>query len=273
MSATFESLSSEYGNNYPISSYYRGNKVAGELIEACQNLLSSNLKAGGKTFTFKGEHDFSASKNKLRTALWTDKSVVDIAAIISYLFQNSESTVEQLVYDVNENQFQNIIVLVALGTYDGNKNLYDRLTDFNQTSNKRPITISGGDRPEIILDFKRIEKRCEEFVKDFKINVQGKKIVGEEYEEEILLHGNQVMATETSPEGITYNVEKSGDLPSDASAREEIMASRIQDLEDLVESGTIVKYNIEKFSNKTVVKTYFRLLEDYQKEFNVQSIL
>jgi len=273
MSATFASLSSGYGNNYPISSYYRGNKVAGELIEACQNLLSSNLKAGGKTFTFKGEHDFSASKNKLRTALWTDKSVVDVAAIISYLFQNSESTVEQLVYDVNENQFQNIMVLSVIGTYDGNKNLYDRLTDFNEVPNKRPITRSGGDRPEIILDFKRIEKRCEEFITDFKVNVQGKKIVGQEYEEEKLYHGNQVMATETSEDGVTYNVEKSGDLPGDVETRKEILAQRRQDFDALIESGDIVKYTIDEYSQRTIIKTYFNVLEDYEKDFNVQTIL
>ena len=262
---TFDNLIDTYGNSYTVSQSY--NTIASNIVSACEDLLSSNLKAGNKTFTFSGSHDFGDAISNLSDKL-SDGDVVGVAGQIAYIFQNRKGTIEQLTYTVNPNDFENIIILSVRGGYDGNKNLYDRLTDFTQIN--RPITTSGS---SIVLDFTRIRNRCQEYVEDFKINVQGQKIVGEEYEEEILLHGNQVMATETSPEGITYSVEKSGDLPSDASAREEIMASRIQDLEDLVESGVIVKYNIEEFSNKTVVKTYFRLLEDYQKEFNVQSIL
>lgn len=262
---TFDNLIDIYGNSYTVSQSY--NTVASNIISACEDLLSSNLKAGNKTFTFSGSHDFGDSISSLSDKL-SNGDVVGVAAQIAYIFQNRKGTIEQLTYTVNSNDFENIIILSVRGGYDGNNNLYNRLTDFTQIN--RPITASGS---SIVLDFTRIRNRCQEYVKDFKIDVQGQEIVGEEYEEEILLHGNQVMATEISPEGITYNVEKSGDLPSDASAREEIMTSRIQDLEDLVESGVIVKYNIEEFSNKTVVKTYFRKLEDYQKEFNVQSIL
>jgi len=262
---TFDNLIDIYGNSHTVSQSY--NTVASNIISACEDLLSSNLKAGNKTFTFSGSHDFGDSISSLSDKL-SNGDVVGVAAAIAYIFQNREGTIEKLTYDANPNDFEDIIILSVRGGYDGNKNLYHRLTDFTQVN--RPITTSGS---SIVLDFTRIRNRCQEYVEDFKIDVQGQKIVGEEYEEEILLHGNQVMATETSPEGIPYNVEKSGDLPSDASAREEIMASRIQGLEEEVELGTIVKYNIEEFSNKTVIKTYFRLLEDYQEEFNVQSIL
>jgi hypothetical protein len=233
---TFDNLISTFGNSYAVSGSY--NTVASNIISACEDLLSSDLKAGGKTFTFSGSHDFGGSISSLSSKL-SENDVVGVASVISYIFQSREATIEQLTYTVKESEFQDIIILSALGGFDGEDSLYE----------------------------------CQNYVKKFKINVQGKKIEGEEYEEDILLHGNQVMATETSPEGITYNVEKSGDLPSDANAREEIMTERIQDLEDMVDSGEVVRYDIQEYSNKTVIKTYFKILSDYSDDFNVQSIL
>lgn len=262
---TFDNLISTFGNSYAVSGSY--NTVASNIISACEDLLSSDLKAGGKTFTFSGSHDFGGSISSLSSKL-SENNAVGVASAISYIFQSREATIEQLTYTVKESEFQDIIILSALGGFDGEDSLYDELTSFTQIN--RPITSEGSN---IILDFTRIRNKCQNYVKKFKINVQGKKIEGEEYEEDILLHGNQVMATETSPEGITYNVEKSGDLPSDANAREEIMTERIQDLEDMVDSGEVVRYDIQEYSNKTVIKTYFKILSDYSDDFNVQSIL
>jgi hypothetical protein len=262
---TFDNLINTYGNSYAVTGSY--NSIASKVISACEDLLSSDLKAGGKTFTFAGSHDFNESVSNLSSAFSTN-DVVGVAATLSYIFSARQATVEQLTYTTKESEFQDIIVLSALGGYDGNKKLYDELTAFNSIN--RPVTTNGS---KIVLDFTRIRNRCQDYVKDFKINVQGKKIEGEEYEEDILMHGNQVMATETSPEGITYKVEKSGDLPSDANAREEIMAERLQDLDAMVDSGEVVRYSIQEYSSRTVIKTYFKILSDYEKDFNVSNIL
>ena len=268
---TLEQLTNQYSENYVLNSDDRRRVISERLIDACQDLLSRDLKAGGKTFKFAGEHDFSEFKEKLR-GHFENNDAENSAYELNFIFSGRKKTIEQLVYDVTPGQFDdNIIVEKVIAGFNGSRPLYERLLEHTDPT-KRPIRKSGSNN-QITFNFERLENRCKLHITDSVIYVYGKKIVGEEYEEEILLHGNQVMATETSPEGITYNVEKSGDLPSDASAREEIMTSRIQDLDDLVESGTIVKYNIEEFSNRTVIKTYFRLLEDYQEEFNVQSIL
>lgn len=264
---TFDNLVSQYGEAYVLDSDARKNVISERLILACQDLLSRNLKAGGKTFNFAGAHDFEDSIVKLYNK-FDSNDVVGVAATLSHIFQARKETVEQLTYSVNPSQFQNIEVLSAIGTYKGNKNLYDRLTDFNSVS--RPITTTG---TYIKLNFKKIKNRCEDFIKDFEINVQGKRVVGEEFEEDILMHGNQVLATETSPEGITYKVEKSGDLPSDQFLREEIMSDRIYELDDMVSSGEVIKYEINSFSNRTIIKTYFKVLEDYENTFNVGEIL
>lgn len=262
---TFDNLISTYGDSYAVTESY--NSIASGIISACEDLLSSDLKAGGKTFTFSGSHDFGDSIPALADKL-SGNDVVGVASTLSYIFQSRKATIEQLTYTTKESEFQDIIVLSALGGYDDDKSLYDELTSFNSIN--RPISTNGS---VIILDFTRIRNKCQNYVKKFKINVQGKKIEGEEYEEDVLLHGNQVMATETSPEGITYKVEKSGDLPSDAAAREEIMAERIQDLDAMVDSGEVVRYNVQEYSSKTVIKTYFKILSDYGKDFEVQSIL
>lgn len=262
---TFDNLINTYGDTYTVTGSY--DSVATNIVSACQDLLSSNLKAGDKTFTFSGNHDFSGAVSGLSDKI-SSGDVIGVASAISYLFQNRKETIAELTYSVKESDFQGIIVLSVRGGYNGNKNLYDRLTDFTQI--KRPISLSGSN---IVFDFTKVKNRCEQYVESFKINVQGQRIVGEEYEEDVLLHGNQILATETSPEGITYNVEKSGDLPSDEAARQEMMITRIEDLEDLVSTGSVKRYSIDELTDRTIVKIYFNKLEDYDKSFNVQSIL
>ena len=268
---TFDYLIDQYGTSYVLDSADRRRIISERLIDACQDLLSRDLKAGGKTFKFAGQHDFSEFKPKLKNH-FGGKDVVATSSELAYIFQGRDKTVEQLTYEVIPEEFEGIIIEKVIAISTSNKSLYNELTSFGLPTFSRPIYNSGNDN-QVTLDFEKIANKCRDLVKDFEINVFGKKVVGEEVEEEVLLHGNQVLATETSPEGITYNVEKSGDLPSDATAREEIMADRIQDLDDLVTDGVIIRYEIEEFNDRTVVKTYFRVLEDYDKTFNVSNIL
>lgn len=268
---TFDYLINQYGQEYTLSSVDRRQVISERLIDACQDLLSRDLKAGGKTFKFTGQHDFSEFKPKLKSH-FEDKDVIGAASELNYIFSSREKTIEQLTYDVIPEEFEGTIINRAVALFDGNKSLYEELTSFGLPTFSRSIYNSGDDN-QITLNFEKIADKCRNYVKDFKINVFGKKVVGEEVVEEVLLHGNQILATETSPDGIIYNIEKSGDLPSDATVREEIMADRIQDLEDLVSSGEIIRYEIEELNNKTVVKTYFRILEDYEETFSVSNIL
>lgn len=267
---TFDYLIDQYGSNYVLSSADRRQVISDRLIDACQDLLSRDLKAGGKTFKFTGEHDLSAFKPKLKNH-FGEKDAAASASELNYIFAGREKTIEQLTYDVIPEEFEGIIIEKVIALFDGNKSLYEELTS-GYINTDKPIFKLSPDS-QVTLNFEKIAKKCQNHVKDFKINVFGKEIVGEEFEEDVLLHGNQVLATETSPEGITYNVEKSGDLPSDAAAREEIMADRIQDLDEKVTEGVIVRYEIEEFNDRTVVKTYFRVLEDYEKTFDVSNIL
>jgi hypothetical protein len=268
---TFDYLIDQYGTSYELNSADRRQVISDRLIDACQDLLSRDLKAGGKTFRFTGEHDFSGFKPKLKNH-FGGKDVEGTAAELNYIFMGREKTIEQLTYEVIPEEFEGIIIHKVVALFkEGGKSLYEELTSGSITTNRPIYKLSANS--QVTLNFEKVAKKCQNHIENFEINVFGKKIVGEEFEEDVLLHGNQVLATETSPEGVTYNVEKSGDLPSDAAAREDIMTERIQDLEDLVSSGEIIGYEIEEFSNRTVVKTRFRILEDYEKTFNVSNIL
>ena len=228
-------------------------------------------KVQNQITAFKGEHDFSGFKPKLKNH-FGEKDAAASAAELNYIFMGREKTIEQLEYDVIPEEFEDIIIHKVVALFkDGGKSLYEELTS-GYINTDKPIYKLNPDS-QVTLNFEKIAKKCQNHIENFEINVFGKEIVGEEFEEDVLLHGNQVLATETSPEGITYNVEKSGDLPSDAAAREEIMADRIQDLDEKVTKGAIVRYEIEEFNDRTVVKTYFRILEDYEKTFNVSNIL
>jgi len=271
---TLEQLTNQYGESYVLYSGDRRQVISERLIDACQDLLSRDLKSGnGKIFKFTGEHDFSEFKEKLRSHFGSKDAEMS-AAELNFIFSGRKKTIEQLTYDVIPDQFENIVIEKVIAGYDNeNRTLYEMLLGLSNTNpNKRPIRNSGGNN-QVTFNFERLETRCKQYVEDFSVYVYGKKIVGEEYEEDILLHGNQVMATETSPEGITYTVEKSGDLPSDENAREEMLAERIQELDEMIESGEVARYEIEGFSNKTIIKTYFKVLEDYEGKFNIDTIL
>lgn len=270
---TLEQLTNQYGESYVLSSGDRRRVISERLIDACQDLLSRDLKADGKTFKFVGDHDFSEFKEKLRSHFGSKDAEMS-AAELNFIFSGRKKTIEQLTYDVIPEQFDNIVIEKVIAGYSNeSRRLYEMLLGLsNSNPAKRPIRNSGSDN-QVTFNFERLEKRCKQYVKDFVVYVYGKKITGEEYEEDILLHGNQVMATETSPEGITYTVEKSGDLPSDENAREEMLAERIQELDEMVESGEVARYEIEEFSNKTIIKTYFKVFEDYEAKFNVDTIL
>ena len=260
---TFDQLVNEYGDTFTVSSSY--SQVANDIISACADLIKSSLIANGKRFNFIGEVDESSVSNNLRIAL-LDGNVVSCAASITPLFQ-SENAVKNFIYDYNEQDFDDILVLSVRGLYSGNKNLYDELTSFSSIS--RPITVSDS---KIVISPKKIKEKCVNYMEDFKIRIDGKKIVGESYEEDILLHGNQVLKTITEG-NITYNIEKSGDLPSDENLREDMLLEIIESLDQQVSSGEVSRYEVMRYDNKTLVKTYFKELEEYNKEFSVNSII
>jgi hypothetical protein len=260
---TFDDLIDKYGETFSVSSSY--SQVANDIVSACDDLIKRVLVAEGKKFKFIGELEFSSSIESLAVAL-RDANLVNCAASISPLFQ-SENAIKNFIYSYDNQDFENILVLSIRGLYNGDKNLYDELTSFSSSS--RPITINDS---KIVINPKMIKEKCVNHIESFKINVNGKKIVGESYEEDILLHGNQILRTEVE-DNITYNIEKSGDLPADKEARENMILKIIEKLNQQVSLGEVSRYEVVKQNRKTLIKTYFKELEDYNVEFNVDTII
>ena len=90
---TFDYLINQYGTMYVLDSADRRQVISDRLIDACQDLLSRDLRAGGKTFKFAGQHDLSAFKPKLKNH-FGGKDVEGTAAELNYIFAAREKTIE-----------------------------------------------------------------------------------------------------------------------------------------------------------------------------------
>ena len=263
---TFDKLIETYEESYIVTSSH--STVAENIILACEDLIARSLKTSNdKTFNFIGEIENSGAKENLKNAL-SSGNVVSACSTIDPIFTSKKSA-KNFIYEHISEEFNNIIVLSSIGLFKGSKKLYDELASFNKEGSKRPITSSGSN---IIIRPKLIKEKCEDYIKSFKMSVNGKIIVGEYFEEDVLMHGNQVIGTATEG-NITYNIEKSGDLPSDKHARDSILFTLIEGLDQRVDSGEVSKYEVIEGSGKTIIKTYFNELDDYNQELTVNSIL
>lgn len=266
----FQYLIDNYGERYtvPKDSAVQ-DEVAGLLSQAVRKQAISNLelKNGDIAIYVGPEPDYGmALKSKIKSSL-QNVDVDGIVGAIAYRFQN-ELEVRKFKYDLD---IPDVDILSCIGTFSGEYTLYDRLAKYTYGRNQRPITKNSGGG-KIILDFYKIRAEIQKYMKDFTVNVEGKKLIGTEYDEDILLHGNQIISTQTSEQGITYNIEKSGDLPSDPDQRRFMLDSIITDMDIKIISGEIQDYSIDEYSNKTIIRLYFKVLEDYSEKFEVSSL-
>ena len=246
-------------------------EIAGLLSQAVRKLVMADLNLKNQDFKAMWIGDYIEGgplKSKIKESMDNLKTD-DIAGHINYLFSSEYAIKNYYTYSVN---VPGVNILYQKGAPKDENKVYDRLTRsrvvFTPTYEfVKPIDTNPG-RTRIRLFYKEIEKEIKQFMKKVTINVEGKKEVGLEEDKDIVLHGNQVMETVTE-NGITYNIEKSGDLPNDPDERKIMIDNMRSDLESLKSDGSIVNYTIDEYNQRTVVKIFSKKLQDFSKEYEV----
>jgi len=272
----FYYLIEEYGEEH-ILNEDEHEEIADLLSQAVLKFVMADLKLKNHNFNamWSGETiETEGLKNKIKKSM-DELKPFDIASHINYFFSSEFAMKNYYTYSVN---VPGVNILYQKGTSkDGqDTSIYRRLTDvqsymsFSGFELVRPI---GRDytRTRIRLYYKLIRDEIKQFMKRVKVTVQGQKEVGLIEDVDILVHGNVVMETLTE-NGITFDVEKSGDLPKDINERKTMIDNMIVDLEKLKQDGDIVDYTINEGSSKTIIKTFSKKLEDFNKEYSVEDI-
>lgn len=263
----FDDLRNEYGDRYTVNQDDR-DKFAGYLTQAVKKMIKADLKLNNGMTAFYAGDDLNETSSPLKRKIKESIKNVEpfkIAEHINFYFHDPTAIQKIFKYEMN---IQNVEILSCIGTATTEDKVYDLLTEGDRNDRAISNNSSGS---KIILDFKKIQRTLRQRLKSFEINVEGKKDIGLDVDVDELMHGNQVIETRTE-NGITYNIEKSGDLPEDNESRKQMIDDMIIDLEDKKTSGDIVDYSVNEMQKKTIVKVKFKKLEDYSKVFTVSSL-
>jgi len=266
----FDDLIEEYGEVHFLKEEEH-DEIAGLLSQAVRKYVMADLKLDGQDFNAMWAGDYIEGgplKAKIKESMDALKPI-DIIGHINYYFNSEYAIKNYYAYSVD---VPGVNVLYEKGTLKSDKNIYNRLRTprliFTTTYEFiEPIDLNAyGTR--IVLLYKEIKKEIEAFMKEVKLSVEGQKEVGLEEDKDVLLHGNQVMETLTE-NGVTFDVEKSGDLPKDPDERKTMIDNMRSDLESLKSDESIVNYTINEYNQRTVVKIFSKKLQDFSEEYSV----
>jgi len=232
--------------------------IAGELSQAVRKLVMADLKLSGfDNIIYWDSEEIGGSelKRKIKDSI-KNKKPDEIRGHINYLFSSNYAFENYYKYRI---EIEDVDILLCKGTPKSVKSVYDMLEGYIGLN-----TIG----TRIKFNFFKMQQQLQKFMKTIDISVEGKKDIGVDIDVDELLHGNQVIETLTE-NGITFNIEKSGDLPSDPNERKIIIDSMREDLNKLKNDGVIINYEINEFANKTNIKTYSKKLQDFSKVYDV----
>lgn len=269
----FQYLIDEYGEVHTVKEDDI-DRVAGLVSQAVRKLVMADLNLKNQDFkaTWAGDYiEGGGLKRKIKESMEAVKPM-EIAGHINYYFASEYAIKNYYNYTVD---IEDVNVLYCKGMPKDTKSVYTRLiTPTLSTSGlsffSKPIdkNFGGG---KIVFEYKKMRDEIQRFMKKVEVQVEGQKEVGTEEDVDVLLHGNQVMETLTE-NGITFNVEKSGDLPKDRSERKTMIDNMKSDLDGLKSDESIVNYSINEQANKTVVKIVSKKLEKFSKKYYTQSL-